>query len=161
MSLHRTLQNIEQKNIRNAKVAIISTLWNDAIIAELMAGCKAVLEQYNVAIVKEAIAPGAFEIPYCCKSVWEALKNTSQEPDVMIAFGAVIKGGTPHFDYVCQGVVNGITQLNLSLPVATVFGVLTLDSEAQAWERLGGTHGHKGQEAAYTALHLVDMKRSL
>jgi 6,7-dimethyl-8-ribityllumazine synthase len=67
----------------------------------------------------------------------------------------VIRGGTPHFEYVCQSVTSGITQLNLSLPVPVIFGVLTVDNMEQARERIGGQHGHKGEEAAITALKMI------
>ena len=78
-----------------------------------------------------------------------------------IALGCVIRGGTPHFEYVCQSVTNGITQLNLSLPAPVIFGVLTVDSEAQAHERIGGIHGHKGEEAAVTALKMMIIRHQL
>jgi 6,7-dimethyl-8-ribityllumazine synthase len=71
----------------------------------------------------------------------------------------VIRGGTPHFDYVCRAVTDGILQLNLTLPIPVIFGVLTLDNEDQAWERLGGPHGHKGEEAAVTALKMISICR--
>jgi 6,7-dimethyl-8-ribityllumazine synthase len=71
----------------------------------------------------------------------------------------VIRGGTPHFDYVCKAVTDGVTQLNLSLPIPTIFGVLTVDNEEQAKERIGGIHGHKGEEAAVTAVKMISMTR--
>ena len=74
--------------------------------------------------------------------------------------GCVIKGDTPHFDYVCQLVTDGIGQLNLSLPVPTIFGVLTVNIEEQAMERIGGKHGHKGEEAALTALKMISLVES-
>jgi 6,7-dimethyl-8-ribityllumazine synthase len=72
----------------------------------------------------------------------------------------VIRGDTPHFDYVCKAVTDGVTQLNLQLPVPSVFGVLTVDNEQQALERIGGKHGHKGEEAGITALKMVSLLRS-
>jgi 6,7-dimethyl-8-ribityllumazine synthase len=72
----------------------------------------------------------------------------------------VLRGDTPHFDYVCQGVTNGITQLNLSLPVPVIFGVLTVDNDQQARDRIGGKHGHKGEEAAITALKMISLTHS-
>jgi 6,7-dimethyl-8-ribityllumazine synthase len=67
----------------------------------------------------------------------------------------VIKGDTPHFDYVCKAITDGVVQLNLGLPVPTIFGVLTVNTEEQAMERIGGKHGHKGEEAAITALKMI------
>ena len=87
--------------------------------------------------------------------VWEHYKDKDEKPEAIIAFGAVIRGGTPHFDFVSKAVTDGILQLNLTLPIPVIFGVLTLDNEAQAWERLGGGHGHKGEEAAVTALKMI------
>ncbi len=79
------------------------------------------------------------------------------EPDAFIALGCVIKGDTPHFDYVCKAITDGVVQLNLSLPVPTIFGVLTVNNEEQAIERIGGKHGHKGEEAAITAMKMIGL----
>ena len=87
--------------------------------------------------------------------------KTTNPPEAIIAFGAVIRGGTPHFEYVCKAVTEGITQLNVTLDIPVIFGVLTLDNEQQAWERLGGVHGHKGEEAAITALKMIQLNRNL
>ena len=75
--------------------------------------------------------------------------------DAFIALGCVIRGDTPHFDYVCKAATDGVLQLNLTLPVPTIFGVLTVDIPSQAMDRLGGKHGHKGEEAAMTALKMI------
>ena len=77
---------------------------------------------------------------------------------MFIALGCVLRGGTPHFDYVCRAVTDGILQLNLTLPVPTIFGVLTVDTQQQADERTGGIHGNKGEEAALTALRMLSVK---
>jgi len=69
----------------------------------------------------------------------------------------VIKGDTPHFDYVCKAVTDGVVQLNLLLPVPTIFGVLTVNNDEQAKERIGGSHGHKGEEAAVTVLKMMNL----
>lgn len=138
-----------------AKVAIVYTEWNDKIVGALVEGCERVLQQFNATITYNAAVPGAFELPFACKQIWEHNKDT----EAIIAFGTVIRGGTPHFDYVCKAVTDGIVQLNLTLPVPVIFGVLTLDTEAQAWERLGGPHGHKGEEAALTALKMIQFNR--
>jgi 6,7-dimethyl-8-ribityllumazine synthase len=75
--------------------------------------------------------------------------------------GTVIRGDTPHFDYVCKAVTDGVLQLNLSLDVPVIFGVLTLENEQQALERVGGKHGHKGEEAAVTAIKMIALNRKL
>lgn len=143
-----------------AKVAVVYTEWNDKIIHAQIEGCERVLQQFGAIITGKYAVPGAFELPYACRMVW-AHSNAANAPEAIIAFGAVIRGGTPHFDYVCKAATDGIVQLNLTLPVPVIFGVLTLDTEAQAWERLGGPHGHKGEEAALTALKMIQFSRGL
>ena len=93
----------------------------------------------------------------CIKNYWEKA-GKKKKPDAFIALGCVIRGGTPHFDYVCKAVTDGVVQLNLLLPVPTIFGVLTVDNELQARERIGGKHGHKGEEAAVTAIKMINPK---
>jgi len=80
------------------------------------------------------------------------------EPHAYIALGCVIRGETPHFDYVCRMVADGILHLNLHLPVPTIFGVLTVNTVEQALDRLGGKHGHKGEEAAITAYKMIEVE---
>ncbi len=151
---------IEQ--LQNARVAVVATEWNDKIVEAQLAGCRRLLDRYGAVLTEQILVPGSFELPFACKAVWEkSLRLPSeQRPEAIIAFGAVIRGGTPHFEYVCKAVTEGILQLNLTLPVPVIFGVLTLDTEEQAWERLGGPHGHKGEEAALTALKMINFCRS-
>ncbi|GAA4466330.1 6,7-dimethyl-8-ribityllumazine synthase [Nemorincola caseinilytica] len=145
--------------LANARVAIVYTEWNDSIINAQLEGCERILAQFDAKVAGKYAVPGAFELPFGCRRIWERLRELDGAPEAIIAFGAVIRGGTPHFDYVCQAATEGILQLNLTLPIPTIFGVLTLDSEAQAWERLGGPHGHKGEEAALTALKMIAFNR--
>lgn len=148
--------------LTDARIAIIYTEWNDKIIAAQLEGCHKILMQHNATIVISASVPGCFELPFACHELYKKTKDKPllEQPEAIIAFGAVIRGGTPHFEYVSKAVTDGITQLNISLPIPIVFGVLTLDTEAQAWERLGGTHGHKGEEAALTALKMIQFCRN-
>ncbi|OJW83962.1 MAG: 6,7-dimethyl-8-ribityllumazine synthase [Bacteroidetes bacterium 46-16] len=157
-SLHDTSM---LSSLKLAKVAIVHTEWNDKIVQELLNGCEGTIHEFGGDIVAKLAVPGCFELAFGCRMLWEHCQKKNELPEAIIAFGAVIRGGTPHFDYVCQSVTEGITQLNLSLPVPVIFGVLTLDDEAQAWERLGGTHGHKGEEAAVTALKMIAQARKL
>jgi 6,7-dimethyl-8-ribityllumazine synthase len=145
----------------DARVAIVATEWNDKMVAAQMAGARKIAQQTGAIITHEVYVPGCFELPFACKAVWDNQATISEAPEAIIAFGAVIRGGTPHFEYVCKAVTEGILQLNLTLPVPVIFGVLTLDTEEQAWERLGGTHGHKGEEAMITALKMIKMKNEL
>lgn len=141
----------------DAFVLIVRTEWNNAIVSKLEAGCVGILDDHKVAY-KIIAVPGAFEIPFAVKAYWESTVN---KPSACIALGCVLRGGTPHFEYVCNAVTNGIVQLNLQLPVPTIFGVLTLDNQQQADERTGGAHGHKGEEAAVTALKMMALSHSL
>lgn len=145
---------------KDACVVIIRTEWNAGTVDKLEEGCKKVLLENKVQHCTITV-PGAFEIPFGIKSYWDAHKYKDDKPCVFIALGCVLRGDTPHFDYVCKAVTDGIQQLNLSLPVPTIFGVLTVDTQQQIDERLGGQHGHKGQEAAVSALKMIAFGRSL
>lgn len=145
------------------RVAIVHTEWNEKIIRELVNGCESTVHKLGGDITENIAVPGCFELPFACRQLWKHYENKdeNERPEAIIAFGAVIRGGTPHFDYVCKAVTEGILQLNLTLPVPVIFGVLTLDNEEQAWERLGGEHGHKGEEAAITALKMIKIARRI
>lgn len=160
MSLH-TANKISNEGIQlptDAFVVIVKTEWNSHIIDELEAGCIRVFNKFNIKH-QTIIVPGAVEIPFAIKHYWE--HTTKAKPNAFIALGAVIRGGTPHFDYVCKLVTEGVLQLNLLLPVPTIFGVLTIDNETQAQERLGGIHGHKGEEAADAAVKMMALSQSI
>lgn len=145
---------------KDACIVIVRTEWNAGIIDELEKGCINVLKQQEVKHIHVVNVPGAFEIPFGVKSYWDANKYRDDRPDAFIALGCVLRGDTPHFDYVCQGVTQGVSQLNLTLPVPTIFGVLTVDNQQQADERIGGKHGHKGEEAAITAIKMIALANS-
>lgn len=139
---------------QDACVVIVRTEWNDYIVGELEKGARELLVAKGVT-VEVLTVPGAVEIPFAIRNYWDTHKYTGQKPHAFIALGCVIQGDTPHFDYVCQSVTQGITQLNGSLPVPTIFGILTVLNDQQAQERIGGKHGHKGTEAAVTALKMM------
>ena len=139
---------------KSACIVLVKTEWNADIVDELEKGCIDELTKLGVKKIISITVPGAFEIPFAIKNYW---KNAGRKkrPDAFIALGCVIKGDTPHFDYICRAVTDGVVQLNLSLPVPTIFGVLTVNNEEQAKERIGGIHGHKGVEAAITAVKMI------
>jgi 6,7-dimethyl-8-ribityllumazine synthase len=139
---------------KGACIVLIKTEWNATIVDELEKGCREKLEGFKVKKIITLIVPGAFEIPFAIKNFWEKT-GKKKRPDAFIALACVIRGDTPHFDYVCKAITDGVSQLNLLLPVPTIFGVLTVDNEEQARERIGGKHGHKGEEAALTALKML------
>ena len=140
---------------KNACVVLVKTEWNAVIVDELAKGCRQKLQELKVKKIITITVPGAFEIPFAIKSYWENA-GKKKKADAFIALGCVIRGDTPHFDYVCKAVTDGVVQLNLLLPVPTIFGVLTVDNEEQAKERIGGRHGHKGEEAAITAVKMLN-----
>lgn len=141
----------------DAFVVIVKTEWNETIVNKLEAGAKKVLRDAG-AKCRVITVPGAVEIPFIIKAYSESNKTNA---DAFIAFGTVIRGDTPHFDYVCKAVTDGIISLNIILDVPVIFGILTVNTEEQALERVGGKHGHKGEEAAVTALKMIALNKSL
>ena len=146
-------------NLKGACVVIVRTDWNAAVVDALAAGARAALTKAGIRHWVITV-PGAFEIPFGIRSYWDAHKYKDDRPTAFIALGCVIRGDTPHFEYVCRAVTDGVLQLNMTLPVPTIFGVLTVDNQQQADERIGGKHGHKGEEAAITALKMIAVKKS-
>jgi 6,7-dimethyl-8-ribityllumazine synthase len=144
--------------LKKASVVVVRTEWNAEIVDELFSGVKKILEREEINFLDIRI-PGAFEIPFTIRKYWDTAKK--KRPDVFIALGCVIRGDTPHFDYVCRSVTDGVSALNLQLPVPVIFGVLTVDNREQAMERIGGVHGHKGEEAADAAMKMINFSRSL
>ena len=146
-------------NVQDACIVLVKTEWNAAIADELEKGAIAELQKHHVKKIISVIVPGAVEIPFAIKSFWENSKK-KKRPDAFIALGCIVRGDTPHFEYVCKAVTDGVVQLNLSLPVPVIFGVLTVNNDEQAKERIGGKHGHKGEEAAITALKMITLQQS-
>lgn len=134
-------------------VAVVRTQWNERITRLLAGGALQTLADAG-AEVEEFVVPGAIELTYAAQRIID-----SERFDAVIVIGCVIKGDTPHFDYVCQSVTQGITSLNADGPVPVIFGVLTVLDEQQALDRCGGTSGHKGIEAAQTAMEMVRFAR--
>jgi 6,7-dimethyl-8-ribityllumazine synthase len=134
------------------KIGITVSEWNEEVTAALLEGTINTLEKYGV--LKENImvrtVPGSFELTFGARVVAEQFN-----PDAVICLGCVIQGETRHFDYICQGVTFGITELNLDYDIPFVFGVLTTDNLQQALDRAGGKLGNKGDEAAITALKMA------
>lgn len=143
--------------LKDAFVVLVKTEWNASIVNKLEAGAKKILKEKNIAFTTLTV-PGAIEIPFCVKNHYA---YSQKPPDAYITLGTVIRGDTPHFDYVCRFVTDGVLQLNLMLDVPVIFGVLTVENEKQAKERIGGIHGHKGEEAALTALKMIALNRKL
>ncbi|MBK6331948.1 MAG: 6,7-dimethyl-8-ribityllumazine synthase [Bacteroidetes bacterium] len=137
----------------HSQVVVIYTEWNEPIIHELRQGVREIMNLFPAIQLHEIAVPGCVEIPFAIKQHAAHHHNTA----AYIALGCVIKGDTPHFEYVCQSVTQGITQLNVTLNSPVTFGILTVLNEQQAYERLGGVHGHKGKEAAITTLKMIHL----
>ena len=123
-------------NVQDACIVLVKTEWNAAIADELEKGAIAELQKHHVKKIISVIVPGAVEIPFAIKSFWENSEK-KKRPDAFIALGCIVRGDTPHFEYVCKAVTDGVVQLNLSLPVPVIFGVLTVNNDEQAKERIG------------------------
>lgn len=152
-------QNTGIRVSSDACVVIVRTDWNAPTVDLLEKGCVDCLQENNVSY-KVIHVPGAFEIPFAIKNFWDTNKYKDDKPHAFIALGCVLKGDTPHFDYVCKAVTDGVLQLNLLLPVPAIFGVLTVNTQQQADERTGGAHGNKGREAAVSALQMMALTSS-
>ena len=137
------------------KIGIVVSQWNEEITAALLEGALNTLEKHGVSKTNILIrtVPGSFELPYGARIVAEQFT-----PHAVICLGCVIQGETKHFDYICQGVTKGITELNLDYDIPFIFGVLTTDNLQQAKDRAGGKHGNKGDEAAITALKMTTLR---
>ena len=143
-------------NVTDACIVLVKTEWNVEIVNELEKGCLDQLKKHGIKKISTITVPGSFEIPFAIKNHWENA-GKKKKPDAFIAIGCVIRGDTPHFEYISKAVTDGIAQLNLLLPVPVIFGVLTVNTLEQALERIGGLHGHKGEEAAISALKMISL----
>jgi 6,7-dimethyl-8-ribityllumazine synthase len=141
---------------RDMRFAIVVSEWNSDITFNMLRGACDTLMKHGAHAnhIKVDYVPGSFELTAGGRMVAEA--GTF---DAVICLGCVIRGETPHFDYICQAVSTGITQLNVKYGIPFVFGVLTTENSKQALERSGGKHGNKGDEAAITAIKMVALKR--
>lgn len=148
----------ETPTAKDMKFGIVVAEWNHEITNALLAGAVKTLkecgcEEKNIEV---RYVPGTFELPLGAQFFAEYT-----EVDAVIALGCVIQGDTPHFDFVCQGVTQGITQLMITWNLPIAFGVLTTNDTQQAIDRCGGVHGNKGDEAAATVIKMVKMQREM
>lgn len=153
------MRTIEGKfNGENLKIGIVAGRFNEFITSKLVGGALDVLKRNNVSEENVDIAwvPGAFEIPLITKKMVQTGKY-----DAIITLGAVIKGSTPHFDYVCAEVSKGVAQISLQSDVPVIFGVLTTNNIEQAIERAGTKAGNKGSEAAFAAIEMVNLIKEI
>ena len=130
------------------RVAVVASSWHTQVMDGLLAGAQRALDAYDVESPEIVRVPGSFELPVTAKALAE------RGYDAVVALGVVMRGGTPHFDYVCQAATDGLTRVTLDTGVPVGFGVLTCDDEQQALDRAGltGSKEDKGYEAASAAL---------
>ena len=140
------------------KIGIVAARFNDFIVSRLIGGCEDTLLRHGVREEDISLAwvPGAFEIPLIASKMAKSGKF-----DAVIALGAVIRGSTSHYDYVCSEGSKGIANVSLNSGVPVLFGVLTTDSIEQAIERAGSKAGNKGSECAQGAIEMVNLIRAL
>ncbi|MHB1490114.1 MAG: 6,7-dimethyl-8-ribityllumazine synthase [Cellulomonas sp.] len=139
------------------RVVVIAASWHTQIMDGLLAGATKALDAAGVGDVTVVRVPGSFELPVA------AARAAQQGADAVVALGVVIRGGTPHFEYVCEAATMGLTEVSVRSGVPVGFGVLTCDNEAQAFERAGlpGSREDKGAEAAEAAVATAIALRSL
>ncbi|HJJ34075.1 MAG TPA: 6,7-dimethyl-8-ribityllumazine synthase [Methanocorpusculum sp.] len=141
---------------KNIKIGIVAARFNEFIVAKLVGGALDALKRHDVADddIEIAWVPGAFEIPLIAEKM-----AASKKYDAVICLGAVIRGSTSHYDYVCNEVTKGIATVSLKSGIPVMFGVLTTDNLEQAIERAGSKVGNKGFDAAVGAIEMVNVIR--
>lgn len=140
------------------KVGIVAARFNEFIVSKLIGGAEDALVRHGVNSddIELAWVPGAFEIPVVAQKMAQSGKY-----DAVLCLGAVIKGSTSHYDYVCAEVSKGVASVGLNTGVPTLFGVLTTDNIEQAIERAGTKAGNKGYDVACSAIEMVDLMRNM
>lgn len=140
------------------RFGIVAARFNGFITESLLSGCLEGLRRHNadVSQVKIVKVPGAFEIPFAAEKL-----AASQNFDAIICLGAVIRGATPHFDYVCSACTSGISRVSEKTGIPAIFGVITTDTIEQALERAGTKSGNKGWDAAVAAIEMANLNRLL
>ena len=139
------------------RIAVVAARWHQEVMDGLLAGARRVLAESGATVTAEVRVPGSFELPVA------AARLAATGVDAVVALGVVIRGGTPHFEYVCQAATGGLTDVAVSTGVPIGFGVLTCDDEAQALDRAGlpGSREDKGAEAAEAAVATVAALRDV
>ncbi|MGC4030837.1 MAG: 6,7-dimethyl-8-ribityllumazine synthase [Tepidisphaeraceae bacterium] len=141
----------------STRVGVVAARWNADIVDELLRGCVERLKERGVSEANILVhrVPGAFELPVAAKWLAEA------GCDAVVCLGCVVRGDTPHFDYVAGEAARGINQVGLQTGVPIVFGVLTTNTEQQAKDRAGGTHSHGGINSADAAVEMIAVKHAI
>lgn len=147
-----------RRDAEGLRVAIVVSRFNHLITVRMLDACVAELVDRGAAHddLHVAWVPGAFEIPQAARTL-----AASGRYDAVVTLGVVIRGGTPHFDYVCRAVTDGVREIMRDTGIPIGFGVLTTDDNAQALARAGGEHGNKGAEAALAAIEMAHLLRTV
>ncbi len=157
-SINKNLSDFSHMQVPSAqdyRFGIVVAEWNAEITGALLEGAINTLKKYGASEDKIDVfpVPGSFEL-----SSGAYILADSAKYDAIIALGCVIQGETRHFDFICNAVANGITEVSLKTGIPAIFGVLTTDNLEQAKDRAGGKHGNKGAEAAVTAIKMAELK---
>src|SRR5210317_727839 len=144
--------------VRGSRFGIVITRWNSFVVENLLEGALDSLKRHGADEndIEVVYVPGAFEIPLAVKKM-----AASKKYDAIITLGAVIRGGTPHFEYVAGECVKGMASAMMEYEIPVAFGVLTVDTIEQAIERAGTKAGNKGEEAALSAIEMVNLLRNI
>lgn len=148
----------ELKGAGKYRIGIVTAEWNEHITSALEQGALDLLRLQGIQAkhVKVVSVPGSYELPLAAQWLHKSFKA-----DAVIALGCLIKGETPHFEYISEAVAHGLMELNLKHNIPVAFGVITVLTEQQALDRAGGIHGNKGTEAAVTVLRMLQLKEGL
>lgn len=141
---------------RGVRLAIVVSRFNQLITDRLLEGAQEAISRHNVELVDTAHVPGAFELPLAAQKL-----AATGRYDAIVCLGAVLRGETPHFEYVAGQAASGIGRVGLDARLPVLFGVLTTDTLEQALERSGGKSGNKGYDAVMTALEMIDLLRKI
>lgn len=147
-----------EHQINDARIAIVASCFNHNIVDRLLDACQHVLKKHgledkNTTVIR---VPGAFEIP---ATVHQVIQH--EHYDAVITLGTVIRGDTPHFDYICSQCSHSLGQLSITGNIPIIFGVLTVDNEQQALSRVGPGNQNKGMEAAHAAIEMIHVFKSI
>jgi 6,7-dimethyl-8-ribityllumazine synthase len=142
----------------DARIAIAAARFNQELADALLQGCRNRLEEHGIDPERIEVqrVPGAFELPLVAKTL-----AMTKRYRAIICLGAVVRGQTPHFDFIAGECARGVQSVALSENLPIIFGVLTTNDEQQAWDRCGGSHGHAGQRAADAALEMIAVLRKI
>ena len=158
MNPKNQVQRTFEGSTANIRIALVVSRFNDHITTKLLDGATRCLREHGVPEKnrKVVFCPGAFELPQVANRL-----AAQKKWNAIICLGAIIRGDTPHFEYIAAETAHGIQNVALHFSIPVVFGVLTTDNEQQALDRVGGAEGHKGWDAALTALEMAGLFKSL